>query len=160
MSSVKSLRSAAAVFLVVVLGLVATPTVAGARVAYGDVRPYQLEHQFDPPPIRDCGDIIHLVGVLYVEDGLAWSFKVVANDLRPWLGTASGTMEGTMRTRFAGLRGWGPVNASPSGGARTGLLQIADPYDEGFSVHAWINNHAGHAVCERWLTWGARPPRR
>jgi hypothetical protein len=158
-SSVRSLRSGAVAALVALLGLVSAPVVAGATVVPPPVGSYAPAQQLDPPQYHDCGDTVYESAVAYYDEGLAWAFKVVGVDLRPWLGSGLGTMEGTMTTEFAGSKNWGPVTASPTSGARTDLLQISDPYDKGVRVHAWITNGAGHVACEKWIYFGPEPPR-
>jgi hypothetical protein len=69
----------------------------------------------------DCGTI-SLTSVTWSNN--KFEFKIVATDLSPWLGKALGSMFWYMDAPDAETE-TGDVNASPTAGARTGVLSIS-----------------------------------
>lgn len=69
----------------------------------------------------DCGTI-SLTSVTWSDN--KFEFKIVATDLSPWLGKALGSMFWYMDAPDAETE-TGDVNASPTAGARTGVLSIS-----------------------------------
>jgi len=100
----------------------ATLALAGA---VGTAAPATAAHAGIRAAIPACGDSISIQSVKY--SGTTFSFKIVGVDLSPWLGKGYGTMGYSAGTdpitpdAFAS----GEVNASPTAGARTGIIAIS-----------------------------------
>ncbi|MGW2570567.1 hypothetical protein [Streptomyces sp. NPDC001537] len=105
-------RAAALAFSAAALTLVgAMPAGAAAPV---DVTPKE--------PRPDCGGSVSLTSQQYA-DG-KWTFKIVGVDLKQWLGSSFGTMDYQAGVLGGSNQVTGSVNASPTAGARTGVISV------------------------------------
>ncbi|WP_406129678.1 hypothetical protein [Streptomyces sp. NBC_00989] len=73
-------------------------------------------------PRPDCGGSVYLTSQQY--SGGKWTFKIVGVDLEPWLGKSYGTMDYQAGVLGGSNQVTGSVNASPTAGARTGVISV------------------------------------
>jgi hypothetical protein len=94
----------------------------------------------DEPP-SSCGDSIQLQITSFKSDVM--SFKLVGVDLGQYLGSGNGIMSYGAGVLLQSVQKSGNVNASGSGGARTGIITINIATSQDYDIQASIQKSVG-----------------
>lgn len=105
--------------------------------------------QASVPPPPNCGTI-HATGVKENFGQVPRvEFRIVAVDLRRWLGNGVGTMG--VVVHYHGDTNYGPYNASGPGGAATPVLSVVYGFDRPIDAEATVYRSNRSIACRQFI---------